>query len=172
MQTLPKPTQMRMVPLSNNNRRATLQTLKLMWGLAKEGKTNTDIYTKSREIMIGLPNKAFKQEVIAIYDWVVNNIRYTQDVREVETLQTPDWTLKMRQGDCDDHAILLAALLQSVGHPVRFVAVKCEGAGPYYVHVFTQTKIGNSWLALDTTMPDEGIGFVDSRAHSPIFFSR
>ena len=172
MPILPKPTQMKMVPLSNNNRLGTLQTLKIMWGLAKEGKSHVDIYHLSRQIVVNLPNKAFKQEVVAIYDWVANNIRYTQDVREVETLQTPDWTVKMLQGDCDDHAVLLAALLQSIGHPVRFVAIKCQGAGPYYVHVFTETKIGPRWVALDTTVPEKDIGFVDAKAYDPIFYSR
>lgn len=172
MQTLPTPTQMKKVRLSNNNPRATKQTLKIMWKLAKEGKTHPEVYRLAREIVLPLPNKAFKMEVEAIYIWVVEHIRYTQDILEVETLQTPDWTLQMQQGDCDDHAILLASLLMSIGHPTRFVAIKAEGLGPYYCHVFAETKIGRGWLAIDTTEPEKGIGYIDARAREPIFYSR
>ena len=163
---------MELVPLSTNNRTATLETLKLMWKLAKDGKTSALVFQSARQIINNVPNKAFAQEVEAIYWWVAENIRYTLDVHEVETLQLPEWTIKIGHGDCDDHAILLAALLQTVGHPVRFKAVKAQGNGPNYCHVFTETKIGNRWIALDTTLPEKGIGYIDSSAHTPLIFAR
>jgi transglutaminase-like putative cysteine protease len=160
------------VPLTGNNRNQTLQTLKLMWGLAKEGKKNPVVYYTARQIVAQVPNKQFTKEVEAIYNWVVNNIRYTMDVYGIETLQHPDRTIDLRQGDCDDHSILIASLLMSIGHPVRFMAIKVKGMGNNYVHVFAQTKIGSKWIALDSTEPEHGIGYVHPYAYDFLRFAR
>ena len=78
------------------------------------------------------------------------SIQYVRDVRGVETIATPIKTLEFRQGDCDDQAVLLASLLEAIGHPTRFVAMKQTTFGPY-VHVYTETKIGSKWYPLETT---------------------
>jgi len=54
-------------------------------------------------------------------------------------------------GDCDDKAVLLASMLESIGHPTRFVALAFK-AGKYS-HVLVESKIGNKWVALETTEP-------------------
>ena len=66
-----------------------------------------------------------------------DNVQYVRDVRGVETLATPIKTLETMQGDCDDQAVLLASLLESIGHPTRFVAMAQTALGPF-VHVFTE----------------------------------
>ena len=73
-----------------------------------------------------------------------------RDVNGVETLQTPLVTMEIKQGDCDDQSVLLASLLESIGHPTRFVAIKQNFFGPY-VHVYTETRIGPKWYPLETT---------------------
>ena len=67
-------------------------------------------------------------------------------------MQTPDKTLSDGSGDCDDKCVLLAALLQSIGHPVRFVAVGFRRGGPLS-HVFVETPIGAYWICCETTEP-------------------
>jgi len=102
--------------------------------------------------MIGnLPQKSFVREVHALHEFVRDRIRYVKDIAGVETVQTPDVTLHLRAGDCDDKAVLLSTLLESTGHPTRFVAI---GTTPErYSHVFVETRIGQKWIALDTTEP-------------------
>ena len=95
-------------------------------------------------------HKNFSAQVRAIHRWVQSNIQYVKDIRGVETLATPTKTLEFGKGDCDDQAVLLASLLESIGHPTRFVAIKLKTFGPY-VHVFTETKIGPRWYPLETT---------------------
>jgi len=95
-------------------------------------------------------HKNWTAQIKAIHAFVQNSIQYVRDVRGVETLATPIKTLEFRQGDCDDQAVLLASLLESVGHPTRFVAMKQTMFGAY-VHVYTETKIGNKWFPLETT---------------------
>ena len=92
----------------------------------------------------GLPNKNYYLEAKAVHDWIQRNIRYVRDVRDVETLST-------KAADCDDHVILNCSLLEAIGHPTKMVAI---GPAPNnFVHVFTQTKIGRSWVSSDTTEP-------------------
>jgi hypothetical protein len=69
-----------------------------------------------------------------------------------EAVQLPTVTLEIKSGDCDDKVTLLSALLESCGHPTRFCAVKVDGSDRYS-HVFLQTKLGKSWLSLETTEP-------------------
>lgn len=99
-------------------------------------------------IVSAVPNKQYAAEAKAIQEWVRSNIRYTRDVNGVETLQVPEKTLEYGHGDCDDHAMLIAALLESIGHPTRFRAIS---VGRNFSHVFTETKIGPQWKSVETT---------------------
>ncbi len=58
--------------------------------------------------------------------------------------------MEYRKGDCDDQAVLIASLLESIGHPTRFIAIKTSTFGPY-VHVYVETRIGNKWFPVETT---------------------
>lgn len=107
------------------------------------------------DITAECPPREWSCEVGMIQQWVKQNIKFVADVAEVETLQTPDLTLRQRLGDCDDHSILVASLLQSIGHPARFIAVDLGGG---FSHVFTETPIGPYWVAVETTEPDFGLG--------------
>lgn len=49
-------------------------------------------------------------------------------------------------GDCDDAAVLIGALLGTVGIPERLVAV---GRGGEFVHVFIEAWDGDRWWRLD-----------------------
>ena len=61
----------------------------------------------------------------AVQDAGSMGIMYTNEPNE--QLQSPWWTLKVRTGDCDDLAILLASMAQSVRLPWRFVlGGKCK----------------------------------------------
>jgi transglutaminase-like putative cysteine protease len=103
-------------------------------------------------------HKNFAAQVRAIHSYVQENIQFVKDVNGVETLATPTKTLEYGKGDCDDQAVLLASLLESIGHPTRFVAIRMKPFGPY-VHVFTETKIGARWIPLETTEPwPAGVG--------------
>lgn len=125
------------------------QTLKMMSEITVRYKTAPQIFELSRKIVNSIPNKAWQSEARAILSWVQNNIRYTKDVAGVETLQTPIQTLRLRTGDCDDMSMLTAALMESIGHPTRFMAV---GMVPnHFCHVFAQTKIGGKWVTMEAT---------------------
>jgi transglutaminase-like putative cysteine protease len=107
--------------------------------------------TLARDLVEGLPSKAFRDEARALFHFVRDEIRYLGDVNEVETLQAPDVTLAQGQGDCDDKATLLASLLQAIGHPTQFVAVGFTEYG-VFEHVYLRTLAGDRWIALDPSV--------------------
>lgn len=126
-------------------------TLRAMSHIVKAYKTAPEIFELARRLTKHLPQKDWRGEASRIHAFVRDKVRYVKDVRGVETLQTPIQTLRIGQGDCDDKSMLVAALLESLGHPTRFLAV---GFNPgSYSHVFPQTKIGQQWITLETTEP-------------------
>jgi hypothetical protein len=85
----------------------------------------------------------------ALHAWVRRNIRYVQDPIEIETVQTPEATLELRAGDCDDHAVLMVALAGAIGIPGRFKVVGFSNAN--LQHVYPELLIDGAWLPADTT---------------------
>lgn len=127
----------------------TRQTLRIMRELVREWKMHPRLRQLAKSIVQGCASKNTKCEVASIHRYISNKIRYVRDVQGVETVQAPDVTLRDKAGDCDDQAVLVGALLCSVGHPVRFVAV---GFRPgRFAHVYTETPIGPNWVAVETT---------------------
>jgi len=98
------------------------------------------------------PGKNWFGEIRAIFEFVRANVRYTLDTHDIEVLQDPLVTVQLGAGDCDDMAILLASLLECVGHPCRFVALSFDGP-ENYSHVLVQTRAAGEgqWLSLDAT---------------------
>ena len=86
----------------------------------------------------------------AIYTWMVRNINYVSDPWDVERIQSPDVTMAQKAGDCDDHAILSAALLQSLGIQTGFRVVSRTGRS--YDHIYSVYNSPAGWKSFDTTI--------------------
>lgn len=142
----PRPSQLGELP---SGRAGTVETLRLMRSRVRAGKTNPHIRAQALTLIADLPAKQYGREIARIFEFVRDRIRYTRDVRGVETLQEPWITLADRVGDCDDKVTLLAALLESVGHPTRAVAIGLSGAP--LSHVYLETRLGPKWIPLDAT---------------------
>lgn len=72
---------------------------------------------------------------------------------------TASEVMRTRQGDCTEHAVLLAALCRAVGIPSRvaigLVYIGSEQAFGY--HMWTEVNIGGKWYDLDGTLGQGGI---------------
>jgi len=90
-------------------------------------------------------------QVSQVQATVRDTIKYLPDVRDVETIQTPDYTLRMGSGDCDDQSVLVACALESIGFETRFCAIARHG-GPFS-HVSSQVRLGKTWVNLETILP-------------------
>jgi transglutaminase-like putative cysteine protease len=128
-------------------------TLAAMRRFVEEYKTYPEVRELALSLTRGLPQKDFHGEARALFNFVKNSIRYVKDINGVETVQTPLKTLEYGQGDCDDKATVLAALLESLGHETRLYAV---GFAPQNIsHVLLECNINGEWIALETTEPVE-----------------
>lgn len=144
-------------------------TLALMVGLVKRYKAHPLIRETARALVQGCADRDMLCEVGALQGFVRDSIRYTGDVADVETLQSPVVTLGYREpafgqygfggtasGDCDDKSTLLASLMAAVGIPGAFCAVKV-GSDPDYSHVLVvarlrqRTRVVN--VPLETIVP-------------------
>lgn len=127
------------------------QTLGYMKALKDDYKTNPIVRGLAMSLIAQLPQKDYQKEILILTEYVKNQVRYTRDIAGVETLQTPLKTLEFGQGDCDDKSMLLAAMLESVGHHTRFKAVGMKKND--FCHVFPEVNYKGKWIALETTEP-------------------
>lgn len=129
-------------------------TLKLMVHIARRTRVTLPVRTLAQQLVQHCPVNDRRCEASTLQRFVRDQIRYLRDIREVETLQFPEQTLQLRSGDCDDMALLLAALLESIGFKTRFCAVGVNGGG--YSHVLTQVLIpGSGWMSAEV-IPIDG----------------
>jgi transglutaminase-like putative cysteine protease len=135
-----------------NGRAGVVATVNKMRELVNQGKVDPQIRQAAQSIIFLQPEKDYYAEAEALFNFVRDTIRYTRDVHMVETLQTPAITLATRMGDCDDQSTLLAAMLESVGIPTRFVVAGYSGND--FEHVYLQAWC-NHWIGMDATEPNE-----------------
>ncbi|MFH0944582.1 MAG: transglutaminase-like domain-containing protein [Planctomycetota bacterium] len=62
-----------------------------------------------------------------------------------------------KQGDCSEHAVLLAALLRSAGIPSRIAMGVVYVGGIFGGHAWTEASIDGRWYALDATIGRGGV---------------
>jgi hypothetical protein len=67
--------------------------------------------------------------------------------------------LERLEGDCSEHAVLLAAMARSVGIPARLVSGVVHVNGRFAYHMWVEVWTGDGWYALDGTV---GQGSVDA----------
>lgn len=137
----------------------TATTLKLMRRFVHQYKKDSVVRDTALSLTSRLRQKDWVGEVNALFLWARDHIRYVRDVNGVETLQTPVVTMDVGAGDCDDKSTLLAALLESIGHPTRFVAAGYQ-APKRYSHVYVETRLGSRWVPLDATLLDKPMGSI------------
>lgn len=144
--------------------RGTRKTLSYMRALAIAGSKEREV----REAAIDALNRAGVRdhdpvaELGALFRFVRDDIRFTGDVVGVETLQGPRYTLHLMAGDCDDRAILLAALARSIGVPaeLRFRVIGADPRRPArYSHVYVVAQVGGKQIPMDPTYGENRMGW-------------
>ena len=90
----------------------------------------------------------------AIRDWVADNIEYKNDEEQWgvdEYWQTPEETLSLRTGDCEDFAILLCTLLRAYGISAEqiYVAVGIDDDGYGHAFLIENWYLDGEWRAIE-----------------------
>lgn len=117
--------------------------------LAKAGAITPQIRLLAINLCSRLRPQDFRGEAVLLHNFVRDEIRYIRDVQGVETVQTPEATLEIGAGDCDDKATLCASLFNSIGIKARFCVLNRSGS---LCHVWTQALIGGKWENSETTI--------------------
>jgi hypothetical protein len=130
------------------------------------------IYELARRIVQNVPPYDDAQEVKALYDWVHQNIRFVKGVSGKQSIQTADATLAMQAGQCTDMAILLAALVMSIGYPAGFRAIASDpGAPDQFNHIYPEVQLEGAWVPIDAARADASFGVPPARIYRSEFFS-
>lgn len=133
-------------------------TIRLMRGAVMWGSVDPGIRELALWITRDVANRDSEGEIAAIYDWVKRNIKFRGEYDEV--VQRPDVTLRFQAGDCDDHSVLIAALLGSIGYPSRFSTVAIRGEKDLtHVYAEIQDPKTGQWKAMDSTVDQASPGW-------------
>lgn len=118
------------------------QTLDRMASLANRALTVPLVVETANGIAATVAARDYAGIAQNIRAWLQRHFRFVRDPLGVELLRDPEYQLRqwMAQGfitgDCDDVAVLGAALGKAVGIGARFVAVGFTPGGPL-LHVYT-----------------------------------
>lgn len=92
--------------------------------------TSKTVYVTIRAYLLSdyvLNDVMFK--IITIGEWVSLNIKYISDPYKIEYITNPKETLKVKAGDCDDFAVLLASLYRAVGLRTAVALIDTDKSG-------------------------------------------
>lgn len=132
-----------------NGAAGVFHTLRVMRAYVNASKTDPRIINAAVSVIYLQSEKDSYHEARALFEYVRDVIRYVQDTVGLESLTDPILTLQRQVGDCDDQTTLLAALLESVGYPTRFVIAGYHGSD--FEHVYLQTLVNGQWIDADPT---------------------
>lgn len=136
----------------------SMQTLQRMREVVNKSLTDPFVIETARRIVAAYPARDYDGHARAVRDYLDEHLQFVRDPRGVEMLSTPRYLLTqiarryIVQGDCDDAAILGAALAKAVGLKARLVAVGFFRKDAPLSHVYAVVQ-GRRWHSLDTTRP-------------------
>jgi len=104
-----------------------------------------EIQTKAREIVSPTDSALVKAKKLVA--WVNENIQK----RPVLSVPNALETLQHRVGDCNEHAVLLAALARASGIPAQVEAGLVHQKGRFYYHAWNVLYLG-AWVTADSVM--------------------
>ena len=135
-------------------------TLERMRELVRRDVVYPFVVQQATDIVRAAAPRDQLEQASAIRDWIAMHFRFIPDIRDVELLRSPGWQIQVIQrdgivqGDCDDAAMLGAALGLAVGIPAVFEARAYLNPKNPYQHVVTILSTRRGPFELDTTRPN------------------
>jgi hypothetical protein len=153
------------LPQSDIGTRLTLAAMRAM--VYREFMTPA-VRLMATDVVRGIGGKDGVEQAHAIRDFLEQHTEFLRDPDGVEMLHGPSWQIQqiMRRGlvqvDCDDVAMLAAALGKAVGLRARFVAAAFVDKNSPYRHVWAEIgppTAPQMWIEMDVTRPAQGLPF-------------
>lgn len=113
------------------------QTTSIMNALVERHKTDVQVRIDVADIVRShrLRDGDVRGLCDAVYQWVRARVRYWKDTAGVETIQSPNITLALGIGDCDDLSVLAATILQAAGVKTNWLLIGYTADYPEHVCV-------------------------------------
>ena len=148
-----------------NGRLGIWQTLYAMKELVHEASADSGFCRISRELVHSEITPLGKTEALDLY--VRQNMKFENDPTTFEFLKSPLVTLKeiigrgYATGDCDDHVVLLAAMLKCNGIANAGIGLALPSMGEGLNHVVNGIPLGDGgYKLLDTSVKSVRFGYV------------
>lgn len=150
---------------------ASRRTLDQMAAEVRAGLADPLTQRLTRRILLTVPRQDRTGAAQMIRLYLGGRFRFLTDAlagsllvgdSDVELLNTPHELARQildfgeARGDCDDAAILAAAIGQLAGLPARFHVVGFDGPDGAFRHVWTDLLTALGWLDMDVTRPAQG----------------
>jgi len=145
---------------------ATYVTLGAMRGMVQRDFVLPAIRLTAGEIVAGAGGKDGTEQAHAIRDWLTTHVEFLRDPDRGEMLHGPAWQVRRVRAngsvsvDCDDVAMLAAALGRSIGLRARFTVVGFRYPGAPYRHIWTDLvspQPGSAWVDCDITREQQNL---------------
>jgi hypothetical protein len=159
-------------------KQGNLNTVKHIQKIAHQRKSHPLVRELALRILLekNIPSQHHLSEAKAIGEYVKRKLRYVRDIRGIETVYDPVTlidriTKGIAQADCDDHVVLICALLLSVGIQPYVRVVKYDPNISHFNHIYVVVYEKN-WgmkkpvrLVLDAIVKRRPIGFEVKHHH-------
>lgn len=125
----------------------------LLWS-PNAGLQNPATLALARAVTRSCAGRDAMCELRAIFQFVSTNVRYTGDVAAVDTFAAPLRVLQMGGGDCDEHAVVNAALAMANGFACKARITSNRGITWDHIYCMAGLPKGRTerWVPLDTTL--------------------
>jgi len=109
-----------------------------------------------------------RKEAAVLGDFVKAHFHFTADPRGLEYVKSPDVIdaeidrYGTFAGDCDDASGYLAALLKSIGYPVRLTVISSpQNPKGTFTHIYTEVYLhkNGGWVPMDMTAKTKPFGW-------------
>ena len=95
-------------------------------------------------------------EIGRVWDFLVLNVRYTEDPTDIDTFATLKETLIMGGADCDDYLVAFGAILKSLGYHIAARVISTRDSPNDWVHIYPLAgcpkEHPRNWIPLDATV--------------------
>ncbi len=134
---------------------------KASYTIPYRGSDNRLLYYLRPEMLIQSEDK----EIIALAEKIVEDIKdpfmaanmilgwVFENLEKMPVVSIPDAKeiLRIKKGDCNEHATILTALLRAAGIPCKVVVGLVYQDGRFYYHAWNEAYI-NKWVSMDSTL--------------------
>lgn len=141
----------------------TFAALHTMRQLARAAAIQLLVRTEAVRLVLGVRSPALQVRILR--DWTSAHTDFLADPTPVETLHDPAWSIRqiltrgLVQVDCDDVAMIAAAMGLSIGLRARYVVVGFSSPNAPFRHVWTDLSGPGPprWVPVDPTRPLQGL---------------